>query len=179
MEHVGIHHDLAQRDNVSDVIDCSLCKEKFNDNNEYESHMSKHKKMKCKNCDKCYNDMNSLRRHDWRSHRAVKCNICDESLKSRQELSSHRQSRHGISRKQICRYYPNCLDGEECLFSHDNSVCRSGDSCIDQSCEKQHRSAPMTICKFQENCNKADCRFKHFVPRKAFLERIQGHNVNA
>ena len=179
IEHVGFHHDNAQIDNISDVIECSLCEEKFNDKGGYEHHMTKHKKMKCRNCDKSYSDMNSLRRHDWRSHRAVKCNICDESLKSRQELSSHRQIRHRISRKQICRYYPDCLDGDECLFSHDSSVCRSGDSCIDQSCEKQHRSAPITSCKFQENCNKADCRYKHFVPRKAFLEEVQGNNVNA
>ena len=81
--------------------------------------------------------MSNLRRHDWRSHRDVKCAICDDRIESRQEIGNHRQSKHQIFKKTFCRFYPECLDGDECLFSHEqenkslngSQLCPRGPTC--------------------------------------------------
>ena len=102
-----------------------------------ENHKLKHSHIKCIKCDKSYDDMASLRRHDWRCHRSVNCNLCDETLNSRQDIASHREQKHKLFKKQVCRYFPRCLDGDECLYLHDNSACVNGENCQDQSCVKR------------------------------------------
>ena len=177
--HADTQHRRNQVENLQESFECQICKETFNDKESCENHKSKHSHIKCIKCDKSYEDMASLRRHDWRCHRSVNCNICDETLNSRQEIASHREQKHKLFKKQVCRYFPRCLDGDECLYLHDNSACVNGENCQDQSCEKQHRKVLMLSCKFQENCNKVDCQFRHLVPRKAFLEEDKRIRQNA
>ena len=124
--------------------------------------------------------MKELRRHDWRSHRAVNCNICDEKIESRQDKGDHRKIRHQLSKRIVCRFYPQCLDGVECFFEHDllnrplnrAPLCPRGQSCSDQSCEYSegsHKNPNHILCKFQAQCNRKLCHFQHSVPRTAFL----------
>ena len=131
--------------------------------------------------------MSKLRRHDWRSHREIECNICGEILGSRQDISNHRKMKNQIVKRQICKFYPECVDGDECFFVHKNTnegepssgrpfnfLCPAGKQCSDQSCqfsEQNHRDINEISCRFQENCNRANCLFKHEVQRKSFLER--------
>ena len=83
----------------------------------------------------------------------------------------------------MCRYFPDCVDGNECLFSHDQSsdynytqsesnlFCPNEENCSDQSCvfsEARHMKGRV-MCRFQENCNRLYCTFKHVNERKAFL----------
>ena len=132
----------------------------------------------CKKCDNIYFDMRKLRRHDWRNHRTIQCTICSEMLESRQDMTSHRQNKHKMFRKLPSRYFPDCYDGDECLFDHNIkeetnlSVCPNGQNCVDQSCsysEQNHRSQRPNLCRFQEKCNRAGCLFKHMCVRNAFL----------
>ena len=130
--------------------------------------------------------MSKLRRHDWRSHREIECNICGEMLGSRQEISSHRQIEHQMSNKIICKFYPDCIDGDECFFEHeenrsktsssnynlDSETCPNGGKCDDQSCkfsEWKHLKSSQGLCKFKGNCSRMNCTFVHKVERKAFL----------
>ena len=107
----------------------------------------------------------------WKSSR------CGENVSSRQELQTHRENVHEMVNKVYFRYYPNCMDEEECLYAHeqieDSSVngCVDGSDCRDQSCkfsDKEHKDNRI-LCKFQTNCNRLNCIYKHVVARKAFL----------
>ena len=134
--------------------------------------------------------MRFLRRHDWRSHREIDCNICGEIIPSREDIKSHRQLKHQMFKRVFCKYFPSCLDGDECFFEHekDSNVpgtkedlyCPNGEKCNDQSCkfsEQKHKST--FLCKFQANCNRLNCQYKHNMPRKAFLEESSiKHLVN-
>ena len=93
-------------------------------------------------------------------------------------MKKHRESEHQMLNKVYCRYFPNCLDEDECLYVHEKleesrtSGCVNGSSCRDQSCrftDKEHIENK-TLCKFQRNCNRLNCAYKHNVNRKAFLE---------
>ena len=132
----------------------------------------------CKKCDKSYNDMRKLRRHDWRCHRSIECTICSETLDSRQEISGHRLNKHKMFKKLSCKYFPACFDEDECLYEHNNAgneekvnnVCSKGNDCSDQSCEfseQNHRISNPILCRFQERCNRAGCQFMHNSTRKA------------
>ena len=130
----------------------------------------------CQICNKPYTTMRLLRRHDWRCHRQIECNMCGEEISSRSEIKEHREQKHQISQKIYCKYFPNCLDGEECLFVHEpgpseESVCPDGEKCNNQACNysEQSHSKSKVSCIFQANCNRLNCPFKHTVPRKAFL----------
>ena len=122
--------------------------------------------------------MAKLRRHDWRSHRPIKCTLCDDTLESRQHIVKHRQAMHRMFRRQQCKYFPNCLDGDECIFDHNGKssasvVCPNGKDCTDQACEfteQQHRHESIALCMFQANCNRQECPYKHTVQRRHFLE---------
>ena len=119
--------------------------------------------------------MSKLRRHDGRNHRAVECNLCGVMLESRQEISQHRQTEHQMDRKMYCKFFPECIDGDECLFEHKTAAkqgCVNGESCSDQSCqysENSHKDVRNVLFRFQANCNRLNCVFKHNVERKAFL----------
>ena len=126
--------------------------------------------------------MRKLRRHDWRSQRNIECSICGDMLESRQEIVNHRQKIHRMFRKTPCRYFPECLDDNECLYDHKSSVneetdllgCPQGQNCANQDCtfsEKSHRSLNQTLCRFQWRCNRSACVFKHTVSRKSFFIR--------
>ena len=104
-------------------------------------------------------------------------------LASRQELKEHRKKEHDMVRKIACRFFPDCYDGDECLFEHINlmngekfdNCCPNGQNCSNQECtfsEKQHRILNRNTCKFQALCNRAGGQFKHNVPRKAFLGKV-------
>ena len=134
----------------------------------------------CNKCDKSYDSMSKLRRHDWRCHRGLECNVCGEDIPSRQELKEHRESKHQMFFKVFCKFFPDCIDGNECLYEHErnthekeNYFCAAGEQCDDQSCkfsEQNHKKTKAKVlCKFQSNCNRLNCTFKHIVARKAFL----------
>ena len=101
-----------------------------------------------------YGSMIKLRRHDWRSHREVECNICGEILESRQNISCHRKTKHEIKTIQKCKFFPGCIDEEECFFKHE---------------EDEVQKSRNVLCRFQVNCNRLRCSFKHNGERKAFL----------
>ena len=164
---------------------CYKCEQKASSKDEHETHLGLHSrqssntKYQCSKCENEYYDMRKLRRHDWRAHRQIECSICTEMLKSRQELKEHRKQEHQMLKKVACKFYPDCYDGDECLFDHINldaeisvNFCLNGQNCSNQEClfsEKQHRIYNQITCKFQALCNRAGCQFKHNVQRKAFL----------
>ena len=122
--------------------------------------------------------MSKLRRHDWRNHREIMCNRCGDHLPSRQDLKIHRESEHEMVDTVVCRYFPNCLDEDECLYVHDKiedsrpNVCVDGLACRDQSCrftDKEHKENKI-LCKFQRNCNRFNCTYRHIEARRTFLE---------
>ena len=72
------------------------------------------------------------------------------------------------------------MDGDECLYEHEKAeyqeigydLCSDGLECKNQGCkynDKEHRRR-QDLCKFQVNCNRLNCNFRHLVSRKAFLE---------
>ena len=158
-------------------------KNEIPDKENLKEHTGQHNQMslKCNQCDKTYGNMSKLRRHDWRSHREVNCNICGEMLNSRQSISGHRQAKHQMNKIAICKYYPECIDEDECFFKHEEQneeidknrmFCTEGEECSNQSCTKSeayHKNTKNFLCRFQENCNKLKCSFKHTIERKAFL----------
>ena len=86
-----------------------------------------------------------------------------------------------------CKFFPGCIDEDECFFEHvdkvnkenkkgnkgENSfICANGDSCSDQSCkysELSHKNMKNILCRFQASCNRLNCPFKHLCERKSFL----------
>ena len=171
------------------TFNCINCKEKFRTKEELSKHAEVHKQgseVKCSKCEKVYSNMNKLRRHDWRSHREVECNICDMKIENRAEISSHRRKEHKMFNVAKCRFFPNCIDEEECFFQHEedsnnkseafentkSKYCPKGETCMDQSCEynaANHRQIKDVMCRFQNKCNRPECAFKHIVERAAFL----------
>ena len=179
-QHQKIHSE-------STSFDCNQCDNCFST----EVLMKEHEQLvhelqfNCQKCDKVYPNMKKLRRHDWRSHRQVSCNICEEIIESRQQITSHREKEHNMFRKAWCKFYPDCLDEDECFFIHSeqgkdninsnnsNIFCPMGESCSDQSCsfsESNHRQRNNISCRFQENCKRRECGFRHLVERRAFLD---------
>ena len=133
---------------------------------------------KCNKCEKVYSNISKLRRHDWRAHREISCNICDELLQSREEISIHRQTKHQMFRKKMCTFFPECMDEDECFFQHPDiekrrsRFCPDGEHCVDQACsysDANHMKSNAILCRFQVNCNRLSCSYKHVVERKAFL----------
>ena len=83
-------------------------------------------------------------------------------------------------RKIVCKFFPDCLDGDECLFEHDNikrdgldaSMCPNALGCVDQACvfsEQNHKRPNRELCRYQAKCNRSGCRFTHNDERMAFL----------
>ena len=113
-------------------------------NTHVETHNTKNE-VQCNKCDEIYSDMSKLRRHDWRTHRNIECNICGKNLKSRQEIGEHRKTEHKMDKKIKCKFYPDCIDGNECFFIHGaelaenvqkrSKYCPSGETRRNQSCE--------------------------------------------
>ena len=81
-------------------------------------------------------------------------------------------------RKVSCKFFQECIDGNECFFEHQDNekrklkVCPDGIQCSDQSCtfsEANHASRGIILCRFQAGCNRINCSYKHVAERKAFL----------
>ena len=169
-------------------FNCKDCGTKFADEISLEMHKQKHNEgaktieFECAKCDKKYGSMHKLRRHDWRSHRCIECTICGEQLESRQEISNHRQIQHKIFKINPCKYYPDCYDGDECFFEHNDkdTGCPNGVDCKNQACEfseKDHKSMKnRKLCKFQEKCYRSGCSYAHikqpFLGGRASYSRI-------
>ena len=159
---------------------CSKCEQRFTLEEELNEHMvifHADRVFNCQKCDKPYESMSLLRRHDWRSHREIECNICGESIKSRTDNKSHRETKHKMYKKVYCKFFPDCIDGEECLYEHvkgsnEVSYCQNGLMCNDQECKcsDQEHTKQKVLCIFQENCKRLDCPYTHTVKRKAFLD---------
>ena len=135
--------------------ECDVCDRRFEAKINMDNHKTTHTQVpdhKCCKCDKIYSTMNKLRRHDWRSHRSIDCNICGENLESRDQISTHRKIVHKMFKRIKCKFFPNCLDEDECFFIHedtssieitDNQHCLEGENCKEQSCEfsvKEHKT---------------------------------------
>ena len=160
--------------------ECSKCENVLESEEELKHHtitIHAENVFNCQICDKPYTSMSLLRRHDWRCHRAIDCNMCGEVIKSRVDIKTHREIKHSMNQKVYCKYYPSCLDGDECLFIHESgsngeSVCPEGESCNNQSCNynEQSHTKSKSLCMYQANCNRLNCHFRHTVPRKVFLE---------
>ena len=70
-------------------------------------------------------------------------------IENRAEISSHRRKEHKMFNVAKCRFFPNCIDEEECFFQHEedsnnkyeafenakSKYCPKGETCMDQSCE--------------------------------------------
>ena len=170
--------------NCSNVqFKCQECDEIFDESENLNEHMKKHQKVeqfKCCKCVKAYSSMHKLRRHDWRSHRNVECNICGEQLESRDSISSHRKDVHQMVNKIRCKFFPDCLDEDECFFVHDKGTslenqkkyyCEEGVNCKDQACEfpeREHKNTNNILCRYQSKCNMPMCRFRHVVEKPLF-----------
>ena len=176
--------EIEEHEAEHSSILCNICGQKYETKTKLWEHKKDHtsasskiKGAKCNKCEKEYSNMSKLRRHDWRAHREISCNICDEKLKNREEINSHRQIKHKMSRKIACKFFPDCIDEDECLYSHEElektkNICADGDRCLNQSCkfsEASHLKSKIILCKFQENCNRINCTYRHITERKAFL----------
>ena len=102
--------------------------------------------------------------------------MCGDTLESRGDIKKHRENKHQIYQRTFCRFYPNCIDGDECLFEHAQDLdagshCPDGQKCNDQTCKfSEQRHLPSKVsCKFQTSCNRLNCPFTHSNVRKAFL----------
>ena len=174
-----------QIDCLNSKFKCDTCDCSFDDSKKLSQHIKIHTKVqeyKCCKCEKTYTEMNKLRRHDWRSHRKIECTICGEQLESRDQIGTHRKIAHKMTQKIKCKFFPECLDGDECFFVHneissqeksDIRYCTEGENCKNQSCEfpeRDHKNTSNIPCRFQSKCNKPQCRFKHIVEKASFLE---------
>lgn len=72
--------------------------------------------------------------------------------------------------KELCKYFPNCLFGKDCLFLHPPVPCRFGDRCQNAVCNFTHTphntvvDGPLNIpCRFNEHCRRPNCPFLHTV----------------
>ena len=102
------HENITKRDDSDEILD--------------ENNASAIKvKKKCNKCTKVYNTDFEIRRHTWRTHEVVECIHCGHSSKSRQELETHKKGKHGVTKTRTCKFWVHgkCLDGSECLFSHE------------------------------------------------------------
>ena len=189
-KHCGIAHLLDKAREV--CSECTKCDAAFNTGEELGEHLrlahgneDMVAEKKCLKCDKVYSTISKLRRHDWRCHREIECNNCVEIIGSRQDLKKHRELQHQMFRKVSCRFFPNCMDEDECLYEHEGtnteeynngkSFCLNGSNCDDQSCRfsEQSHLKDRVLCRFQSRCNRLNCSYKHTVARKAFLEEGQ------
>ena len=168
---------------VEKIFTCETCYTVFKEEDKLKDHLitlHAEKVFTCQICNKSYSSMSQLRRHDWRSHREIECNICGDAIQCRQDIKNHRQSKHQMFKRIFCKYYPACIDGDECFFEHEKDInvpeeydglsCPNGEKCKDQTCKFSEQRHSITIlCKFQANCNRLNCQYKHNLPRKAFL----------
>ena len=158
---------------------CTKCDQSFSQEEDLNVHMvtfHAENVFNCQKCNKPYESMTLLRRHDWRSHREIECNMCGESLESRMDIKNHRETKHRMYQKVYCKFFPACIDGSECLFEHalesgEASHCPNGQMCIDQTCKfsEQRHIKSNNLCMFQTNCNRLHCPYTHTATRKAFL----------
>ena len=174
-----------------EVLVCSHCDHRNTSKGALEEHLISHEKPKskdklqCCKCEKSYEDMRKLRRHDWRCHRTIECSICGDILRSRQDIRQHRADKHNMFYNRACKFFPDCFDEDECLFEHKDpkqSTCPMGDNCDNQECsfnEKEHKSLNRISCRFQEKCNRLGCQFKHNVLRQSFLEVRSTRNLKS
>lgn len=73
--------------------------------------------------------------------------------------------------RELCKYFPNCLYGKDCLFFHPPVPCRFADRCQNAVCNFTHSDAgsvpletTLTIpCRFNERCRRPNCPFLHTV----------------
>ena len=158
---------------------CNKCNQRFSLEEDLNVHMvafHAERVFNCQKYDKPYESMSLLRRHDWRSHRKIECNMCGESIKSRMDIKNHRETKHQMYQTVFCKFYPACIDGNECIFEHaldsgEASHCPNGQKCIDQACKfsEQKHIKTNVLCMFQTNCNRLNCSYIHTTTRKAFL----------
>ena len=140
-EHLQIHNESLTKEksdkvNIEETADkakkfcnCQKCEINFDAKSKLEKHIQCHEErsrenvqqtLECNKCDKVYGNISKLRRHDWRSHREVDCTVCGERLESRQNISQHRKDKHQMFKIAKCKFFPQCIDADECFFTHNN-----------------------------------------------------------
>ena len=81
---------------------------------------------------------------------------------------------------EICKYYPNCIRGEGCMFQHVEKEleickfypnCTRGESCIFLHVGPEIEQNPdinkeTIYCKFYPNCTREDCPYPHPKSKK-------------
>ena len=75
---------------------------------------------------------------------------------------------------EICKYFPNCMFGKDCLYIHPPVPCRFGTRCTNPLCNFTHDTtnnnntnpppaALNIMCKFGARCQRPNCPFLHPV----------------
>ena len=122
--------------------------------------------VKCTKCPKTYDTDFKVKRHEWRSHEEVDCRLCGQASQSRQVLENHKQLCHGITKNRECTFWASgkCVDGVECLFSHEAQKHKSDRLHKKDQNKKGGESSSPEFCKkglkCDRNCGLSDSRHK-------------------
>ena len=156
--------------------------------------------IQCEKCPKIYETEFQIKRHAWRYHEKVNCRLCGQASLSRQDLENHKRVDHGITKNIECSFCANinCVDGSECLFSHETQnhntgnvpqirsetinqkYCTKGLQCT-RECgisNEGHKKVKEIPCKFGQTCNRKNCYFKHKPDQRAGFQESQRDRKN-
>ena len=80
--------DFVTYEKIHITHKCDFCDKYFKSKTDLTQHMSVHSQREsifyCKTCTKSYENMEKLRRQDWRNHREIHCTICGKTLQNRE-----------------------------------------------------------------------------------------------
>ena len=147
-------------------VTCSICKEKFNTEDELQEHRVRHKKDGDWNCNDCAfqtNSKDSLKLHLESTHHSSQlipmpenqkfnCNLCESKFYNKMKLEEHKQRTHKSFKP--CKNLPNCSYGQECIFNH-NKINRDMFLCYECGIEEKTLSDLMIHRKNKHVVN--DC----------------------
>ena len=142
---------LEERENfqvVEDVLNCDVCDSVFQSKGQLKKHKKKEhiiriSDKKCSHCDATFVENCELELH-LKTHtgaESFECEQCEKSFATKWRLRKHVTGHEG---KIFCHYFNN---KKNCPFE-------------ELGCMFQH--AESAICKFQKQCGKKLCQFKHF-----------------
>ena len=56
------------------------------------------------------------------------------NVASRKDIKNHREQEHQMFRRVFCKYFPKCMEVDECLFEHGENV---GEDDVNSQCSKE------------------------------------------